>query len=126
MSSPLEAELPAGVLNVLVGGPTTGAALTSRGDIDRVSFTGSVEVGQAIMSQCVEHVTGVVLELGGKSPAIVLPSMPLDEEHVAKIHLRYMRNAGQGCASPTRILVPEDQCGGVPGDLPARVRRRAA
>jgi aldehyde dehydrogenase (NAD+)/betaine-aldehyde dehydrogenase len=105
----VEAELPAGVLNVLVGGPETGAALTRRADIDRVSFTGSVEVGQAIMSQCVEHVTGVVLELGGKSPAIVLPSMPLDEAHVAKIHLRYMRNAGQGCASPTRILVPEDR-----------------
>jgi aldehyde dehydrogenase (NAD+) len=60
------------------------------------------------MRQCVENVTGVVLELGGKSPALVLPSMPLDEEHVTKIHLRYMRNAGQGCASPTRILVPEE------------------
>ena len=104
-----EAELPPGVLNVVVGGPETGAALTSRGDIDRVSFTGSVPVGQAIMRQCADHVTGVVLELGGKSPAIVLPSMPLDEEHVATIHLRYMRNAGQGCASPTRILVPQDR-----------------
>jgi aldehyde dehydrogenase (NAD+) len=104
----VEAELPPGVLNVIVGGPETGAALTSRHDIDRVSFTGSVGVGQAIMRQCVENVTGVVLELGGKSPAIVLPSMPLDEEHVTKIHLRYMRNAGQGCASPTRILVPEE------------------
>lgn len=105
----VEAELPPGVLNVIVGGPETGAALTSRRDIDRVSFTGSVQVGQAIMRQCVDHLTGVVLELGGKSPAIVLESMPLDEEHVATIHLRYMRNAGQGCASPTRILVSEDR-----------------
>ncbi len=105
----VEAELPPGVLNVLVGGPETGSALTSRADIDRVSFTGSVGVGQEIMRQCVEHVTGVVLELGGKSPAIVLPSMPLDQEHAARIHLRYMRNAGQGCASPTRILVAEDR-----------------
>ena len=105
----VEAELPSGVLNVLVGGPATGVALTSRADVDRVSFTGSVEVGKAIMSQCVEHVTGVVLELGGKSPAVVLPSMPLDEEHVSLIHLRYMRNAGQGCASPTRILVPDER-----------------
>jgi aldehyde dehydrogenase (NAD+) len=105
----VEAELSPGVLNVIVGGPETGAALTSRPDIDRVSFTGSVPVGQAIMRQCVDHVTGVVLELGGKSPAIVLPSMPLDEVHVATIHLRYMRNAGQGCASPTRILVPQDR-----------------
>jgi aldehyde dehydrogenase (NAD+) len=105
----LEAELPRGVLNVIVGGPEVGVASTRRADVDRVSFTGSVEVGQAIMRQCVDHVTGVVLELGGKSPAIVLPAMPLDEAHVSQIHLRYMRNAGQGCASPTRILVPADR-----------------
>jgi aldehyde dehydrogenase (NAD+)/betaine-aldehyde dehydrogenase len=101
----VEAGLPPGVLNVVVGGPEIGALLTRSPDVDRVSFTGSVEVGQAIMSQCVDHVTGVVLELGGKSPAIVLPDAELTEELVAQIHLRYMRNAGQGCASPTRILV---------------------
>jgi len=105
----VEADLPPGVVNVLVGGPEAGATLTRRGDVDRVSFTGSVEVGQAIMRQCVDHLTGVVLELGGKSPAIVLESMPLDQDTVARIHLRYMRNAGQGCASPTRILVPESR-----------------
>jgi acyl-CoA reductase-like NAD-dependent aldehyde dehydrogenase len=103
----LEAGLPPGVLNVVVGGPEIGALLTQSALVDRVSFTGSVEVGQAIMSQCVEHVTGVVLELGGKSPAIVLPEAELTEELVSQIHLRYMRNAGQGCASPTRILVHE-------------------
>jgi aldehyde dehydrogenase (NAD+) len=104
----LEAGLPPGVLNVIVGGPEVGAALTGRHDVDRVSFTGSVEVGQAIMSQCVEHVTGVVLELGGKSPDIVLPDFELTDESVLGIHARYLRNAGQGCASPTRILVHED------------------
>jgi aldehyde dehydrogenase (NAD+)/betaine-aldehyde dehydrogenase len=104
----LEAELPPGVLNVLVGGPDVGAALTSRRDVDRVSFTGSVEIGQAIMRQCVEHVTGIVLELGGKSPDIVLPDFELTDESVLGIHSRYLRNAGQGCASPTRILVHED------------------
>src|SRR3954454_18578724 len=85
----LEAELPPGVLNVVVGGPAIGAMLTSRADVDRVSFTGSVEVGQAIMRQALDNVTGVVLELGGKSPAIVLPSMEMTEENVAQIHLRY-------------------------------------
>jgi aldehyde dehydrogenase (NAD+)/betaine-aldehyde dehydrogenase len=105
----LEAELPPGVLNVIVGGPAIGEAATRRADVDRVSFTGSVQVGQAIMRQCVDHVTGVVLELGGKSPAIVLPGLELDEQSVGQIHLRYMRNAGQGCASPTRILVPENR-----------------
>jgi aldehyde dehydrogenase (NAD+)/betaine-aldehyde dehydrogenase len=103
----LEAGLPPGVLNVVVGGPEIGALLTRNPDVDRVSFTGSVEVGQAIMSQCVDHVTGVILELGGKSPAIVLPDTEITEELAAQIHLRYMRNAGQGCASPTRILVHE-------------------
>jgi aldehyde dehydrogenase (NAD+) len=105
----LEAELPHGVLNVILGGPDTGAAITTRADVDRVSFTGSETVGQAIMRQCVDHLTPVVLELGGKSPAIVLPEMSMDAEHVGQIHLRYMRNAGQGCASPTRILVPEER-----------------
>jgi aldehyde dehydrogenase (NAD+)/betaine-aldehyde dehydrogenase len=103
----LEVGLPPGVLNVLVGGPDIGALLTRSPDVDRVSFTGSVQVGQAIMSQCVDHVTGVVLELGGKSPAIVLPGAQITEELASQIHLRYMRNAGQGCASPTRILVHE-------------------
>ena len=103
----LDAELPPGVVNVLVGGPEVGAALTSDPRVDRVSFTGSVGVGQAIMRQCAEHVTGVVLELGGKSPDMVLPGFALDEESVLGIHTRYLRNAGQGCASPTRILVPE-------------------
>jgi aldehyde dehydrogenase (NAD+) len=104
----LEAELPTGVVNVVVGGPDIGAALTERPDVDRVSFTGSVEIGQAIMRQCVEHVTGIVLELGGKSPDIVLPDFALDDESVLGIHARYLRNAGQGCASPTRILIHED------------------
>jgi aldehyde dehydrogenase (NAD+)/betaine-aldehyde dehydrogenase len=103
----VEAGLPPGVLNVVVGGPEIGALLTRSDQVDRVSFTGSVEVGQAIMSQCVDQVTGVVLELGGKSPAIVLPDCEVTEEIAAQIHLRYMRNAGQGCASPTRILVHE-------------------
>jgi acyl-CoA reductase-like NAD-dependent aldehyde dehydrogenase len=103
----IEAELPPGVLNVIVGGADIGALLTQHPKVDRVSFTGSVEVGQAIMRQCVENVTGVVLELGGKSPDIVLDSYPLDDESVAGIHMRYLRNAGQGCASPTRILVSE-------------------
>jgi aldehyde dehydrogenase (NAD+)/betaine-aldehyde dehydrogenase len=104
----LEAELPAGALSVLVGGPEVGAALTSDSRVDRVSFTGSVDVGRTIMRQCATHVTGVVLELGGKSPDIVLPDFRLDDESVMGIHARYLRNAGQGCASPTRLLVHQD------------------
>ncbi len=104
----LEAGLPDGVLNVIVGGPETGVALTEHTGVDRVSFTGSEAVGQAIMRQCVQNVTGVVLELGGKSADILLPGYPLDTDSVAAVHMRYLRNAGQGCASPTRLLVHEE------------------
>jgi aldehyde dehydrogenase (NAD+)/betaine-aldehyde dehydrogenase len=103
-----EAELPPGVLNVIAGGPEVGIRATNRPDVDRVSFTGSVAVGSAVMRQASANLTNVILELGGKSANIVLPGYELTEESVAPMHLRYLRNAGQGCASPTRILVHED------------------
>jgi acyl-CoA reductase-like NAD-dependent aldehyde dehydrogenase len=102
-----EADLPDGVVNVIAGGPDIGVRLTSRGDVDRVSFTGSMAVGRAVMKQASSFVTNVVMELGGKSANIIMPGMTLDERTVKPMHLRYLRNAGQGCASPTRFLVPE-------------------
>lgn len=104
-----EAELPRGVVNVVAGGPEMGIRATDRTDIDRVSFTGSVPVGQAIMRQAATNLANPMLELGGKSANIVLPGYELDAESVAVMHGRYLRNAGQGCASPTRILVHEGQ-----------------
>ncbi|HWH21558.1 MAG TPA: aldehyde dehydrogenase family protein, partial [Solirubrobacterales bacterium] len=106
-----EAELPDGVINVVAGGPEVGRAATERPDIDRVSFTGSIAVGQAIMRQSAESLAGLHLELGGKSANIILPDFELTKEAVATMHLRYLRNAGQGCASPTRILVPAAKSG---------------
>ena len=103
-----KAGAPDGVVNIIVGGVDVGTALSEHPDIDKISFTGSVPVGSAVMQQAAKTITGVVLELGGKSATIVLPDADLSTA-LAPIHLRYLRNAGQGCASPTRILVQRDQ-----------------
>lgn len=100
----VRAGFPPGVLNVVAGGPDVGQALTGHPEIDVVSFTGSAAVGAQILSQTAPGIKRAVLELGGKSGALVLPSADLDLA-ARTIHHRYGRNAGQGCASPTRIFV---------------------
>lgn len=105
-----DAGFPPGVVNVIVGGAEIGRALSEHPEVDKVTFTGSVAVGRAVMSQAARTLKGVVLELGGKSAAIILPSCDL-RETVSSCHQRYMRNAGQGCASPTRLLVHQDKVG---------------
>jgi aldehyde dehydrogenase (NAD+)/betaine-aldehyde dehydrogenase len=104
----IEAGLPAGVINVIVGGVEPAARLTSHPKVAKVTFTGSVPIGRKVMVQAAEHLAGSVLELGGKSAAIVMPGTTL-EPQILPLHQRYARNAGQGCQSPTRILVHEDQ-----------------
>jgi aldehyde dehydrogenase (NAD+)/betaine-aldehyde dehydrogenase len=99
---------PAGVLNVIVGGPEVGRRLTEHPDVAVVTFTGSVPVGRMVMAQAASHIARVVLELGGKSAAILLPGADFDAV-VGPLHQRYARNAGQGCASPTRLLVPANR-----------------
>ncbi|MER5437703.1 aldehyde dehydrogenase family protein [Streptomyces sp. NPDC002790] len=103
-----EAGLPSSALSVLAGGVDVAQRLISRPQVAKVSFTGSVPAGKAVMATAAEGLRGVVLELGGKSAAIVLPTAD-PEAVVAPIHSRYLRNAGQGCASPTRILLHESQ-----------------
>ncbi|GAA5135857.1 aldehyde dehydrogenase family protein [Pseudonocardia adelaidensis] len=101
-----EAEIPAGVINVVLGGPEVGQHLTSHPLVDRVSFTGSDAIGAKIMKQAAAGLKGVTLELGGKSPNILLPGV--DAAGLAKdIHLRWARNGGQGCAALARLLVHE-------------------
>ena len=102
-----EAGIPAGVINVLVGdGPSVGQHLTTHPGVDRVSFTGSDAVGARIMEQAAQGLKGVTLELGGKSPNILLPG--IDVAALARdIHLRWARNGGQGCAALARMLVHE-------------------
>lgn len=104
-----EVGLPDGVVNLVVGGPEIGIRLTGHPDVDLVSFTGSDGVGAQVMAQgALGSLSKAVLELGGKSPNIVLPSADLPATVGASI-LRFARNAGQGCAAWSRILVPEDR-----------------
>ena len=101
------AGVPAGVVNFVAGGVEVGRQLTAHPGVDKVGFTGSVHVGREIMRQAANTIKGVVLELGGKSAAIMLPDGDMAPQLAC--HLRYLRNAGQGCASPTRLLVHESR-----------------
>jgi acyl-CoA reductase-like NAD-dependent aldehyde dehydrogenase len=101
-----EAGLPPGVMNVVIGGADVGKRLSSHPGVDRVSFTGSDGVGAKIMEQAAANLAGVTLELGGKSPNIVLPGVDVQKIAV-EMHLRWSRNGGQGCAALARLLVHE-------------------
>ncbi len=103
-----EAGFPPGTVNVLAGEADVAKQLTESPLIDKVTFTGSTTVGRHVMRQAATGLAGVMLELGGKSPLIVLPDTDL-ADIVLPIHMRYSRNAGQGCMSPTRLLVHQGQ-----------------
>jgi aldehyde dehydrogenase (NAD+) len=102
-----QAGFPRGTVNMVVGDAAVGAQLTSHPDVDMVMFTGSVATGRKVMGGATESMKRLVLELGGKSAAIVLPGTDL-EEIVGPSILRWVRNAGQGCGATTRTLVPRD------------------
>ncbi len=102
-----EAELPPGVLNLVIGGADAGQSLTEADGVDLVSFTGSVEVGRQVMVQAARGLKRVVLELGGKSPNILLPGADLEAAVLPSL-LRFTRASGQGCGCTTRILVQRD------------------
>ena len=103
-----ESGLPDGVFNVIVGGADVGRRLSSHPGVDRVSFTGSDAVGARVMAQAAETLTPVTLELGGKSPNIVMPDVDVRAIAV-DMHLRWSRNGGQGCAALSRLLVHESR-----------------
>jgi aldehyde dehydrogenase (NAD+) len=100
-----QAGLPDGALNVVTGlGEEAGAALTSHGDIDFVTFTGSPEVGTLVQKAAAVRTLKVVLELGGKSPQIVFDDADL--ERAATFILKAItQNAGQTCSAGSRLLV---------------------
>lgn len=101
-----EAGFPPGAVNLVTGGQDVGEALTLADEVDMVTFTGSVPVGKAVMTQAARGLKKVVLELGGKSPNILLPGADV-QEAVGPSILRFTRNAGQGCGATTRTLVPQ-------------------
>ena len=101
----LEADLPPGVLNVVTGfGPTTGEPLIDHPDVRMASFTGGTAGGRAAASVAARQVKPVIMELGGKSPQIVLPDADLDLA-VNGIAAGIFPAGGQSCISGSRLLV---------------------
>ncbi|WP_227698482.1 aldehyde dehydrogenase family protein [Sphingomonas hengshuiensis] len=103
------ADIPPGLLNILNGrGHDCGRRLAEHPDVDMVSFTGSVAGGGAMAAAAAPTIKRVHQELGGKSPNILLPDADFAEA-VPKGVLICMMAAGQACAAPTRMIVPEDR-----------------
>jgi aldehyde dehydrogenase (NAD+) len=101
-----KADLPKGVLNVVTGlGGVVGAELVRNPDVAKISFTGSVGVGQGIMRDGAATMKRITLELGGKSPTILLDDADFDEAIPLALGVAFM-NSGQACAAGTRLLVP--------------------
>src|ERR1700719_2286575 len=103
------AKLPQGVCNVVVGrGNVVGAELVRNPDVAKISFTGSVAVGQSIMRDGAATMKRVTLELGGKSPTILLDDADLERAIPAALTMAFL-NSGQACAAGTRLLVAKSE-----------------
>jgi acyl-CoA reductase-like NAD-dependent aldehyde dehydrogenase len=99
-----EAGLPAGVLNVVTGGPATGEALVAHPGVRRVAFTGQTATGRRVMELAGPALKRVSLELGGSDPTIVLADADLDAA-VKNIQIGRYWNCGQACLAPKRAFV---------------------
>ncbi|UGT60552.1 aldehyde dehydrogenase family protein [Nocardia asteroides] len=115
-----EAGVPEDVLQVLHGDGETGAALVN-GDIDKISFTGSVPTGKRIAAACAERLIPCTLELGGKDAMIVCADADLERASAGAVYLS-MFNSGQVCVGVERIYVVES----VADEFVAKVREKAA
>jgi acyl-CoA reductase-like NAD-dependent aldehyde dehydrogenase len=104
----VEAGLPPGVLNVVTGrGAAAGEALVTHPDVDVVSFTGSTAAGRRVAALAAATVKRVTLELGGKSPSVVLDDADLDDAVNSAVR-QCMLNSGQTCIAWSRLLVPRE------------------
>jgi acyl-CoA reductase-like NAD-dependent aldehyde dehydrogenase len=100
-----EAGIPPGVINVVTGyGPEAGEPLAGHPDVRRMSFTGSPATGHHVMEACARHLIPLHLELGGKSPQVVLRDAPL-EKAIPTIARSITLNTGQICAAGSRVVV---------------------
>jgi acyl-CoA reductase-like NAD-dependent aldehyde dehydrogenase len=100
----LAAGLPAGVVNILTGAGEVGAALARHAGVDKVTFTGSTEVGKQLVRAAAGNLKRLTLELGGKSPAIILDEADVDLT-IAGLARGIFANAGQVCVAGSRIYV---------------------
>src|SRR5688572_6075863 len=103
----LEAGFPEGTVNVLTGDGETGAALVDHPGVDKVAFTGSTAVGREIAAKCGQALKRVTLELGGKSPNIILPDADLDRAIPGSFQGIYS-NSGQACNAGSRLFVARE------------------
>ncbi|MDQ4040757.1 MAG: aldehyde dehydrogenase family protein, partial [Actinomycetota bacterium] len=115
----LEAGLPPGVLNVVTGDGETGAALVDHPAVDKIAFTGSTAVGREIGAKAGRALKRVTLELGGKSPNIVLPDADLEAAVKGSFQAIYF-NTGQACNAGSRLFVPREHFDDVVGALAER------
>jgi len=98
--------LPAGVLNILSGdGPGAGAPLVAHKQVDKVTFTGSVETGKIVYRAAAEKLIPVTLELGGKSPMIVMGDADLDKAVGGAVAGMRFTRQGQSCTAASRIFI---------------------
>jgi aldehyde dehydrogenase (NAD+) len=102
----IEAGLPAGVLNIVTGGPSTGRAIVQHPGIDKIAFTGSTAVGKEIMRSAADTLKRVTLELGGKSPNIVFADSDLDGAIKGAINGIFY-GKGEVCNAGSRLFVEE-------------------
>ncbi|CAM1505739.1 Fc.00g113760.m01.CDS01 [Cosmosporella sp. VM-42] len=102
-----EAGLPSGVFNVVYGdGPSVGAPLVAHDGIAKVSFTGQVSTGSKVASEAAKGMKGITMELGGKSPLVVLPDAEVDEAADIAMVANFF-STGQVCTNGTRVFVPD-------------------
>jgi acyl-CoA reductase-like NAD-dependent aldehyde dehydrogenase len=112
----LEVGFPPGVLNVLTGDGETGAALVDDPGVDKLAFTGSTAVGREIGAKAGRALKRVTLELGGKSPNVILPDADIDAAVKGSFQAIYF-NSGQACNAGSRLFVPKERFDEVMGAL---------
>src|ERR1700730_15586413 len=118
----LEVGFPPGVLNVLTGDGETGGAVVDHPDIEKIAFTGSTEVGREIGAKAGRALKRLTLELGGKSPNVILPDADLDAAIKGSFQGIYY-NTGQACNAGSRLFVHRDQFDQVVGALAERAAK---
>ncbi|HYM46189.1 MAG TPA: aldehyde dehydrogenase family protein [Solirubrobacteraceae bacterium] len=104
----LEVGFPPGVVNVLTGDGDTGAALVEHPGVEKIAFTGSTAVGREIGSKAGRALKRVTLELGGKSPNIILPDADVDAAVAGAFQAIYF-NSGQACNAGSRLFAPAER-----------------
>jgi aldehyde dehydrogenase (NAD+) len=104
----IDADLPAGVLNIIAATTEVSEYLVRHPGVDKVAFTGSAAVGRRVAGTCGSLMKRCTTELGGKSAAVLLPDVKVNDELCQALVTSSLQNNGEVCASQSRILVPAE------------------